>query len=90
MLGRRRTAALEERLTRLEVRAAFSEVLFSAIAGAALRAVPDDVRDQIFRDIRATVTCGAAGSELQAEFLEVEEHAAQIIDQIEGIARREF
>lgn len=86
MLGRRRAAALQERLNCLEARATVAETLFAAIA-VALRVAPDDVRNEIFRTLRASVSGGAPDSELETEVLEIEEHVAQIIDQIEAVAR---
>lgn len=86
MLGRRRAAALQERINRLEAQASVATVLFSALA-VSLRAAPDDVRNEIFRSLRASVSGGAPGSELEREVLEIEELVAQIIDEIEAVAR---
>ena len=87
MLGRRRAAALEEeKLARLEAMLSVAETLFAALA-LAIRSAPDDVRNEIFRTLRASVSGGAPGSELETEVLEIEELVAQIIDQIEAVAR---
>jgi hypothetical protein len=52
-----------------------------------LRAAPVEVRDQIIRELRASVTKHASGLELEPEVLQIEELTAQVIDAIEGYAR---
>jgi hypothetical protein len=84
---RRRYEALEERLNFLVGRASIVETLYSGIAGLALRAVPDDVRKQIIRDLRASIAGHAEGSDLEMEVLQIEEYATQIIDEIGAVAR---
>jgi hypothetical protein len=84
---RRQFARHFRTLDRLEARPTVVEVLFSAIAGLALRAAPVEVRDQIIRELRASVTNDASGLELEPEVLQIEELTAQVIDAIEGYAR---
>jgi hypothetical protein len=49
--------------------------------------VPDDVRKQIIRDLRASIAGHAEGSDLEMEVLQIEEYATQIIDEIGAVAR---
>lgn len=92
--GRRRIQALEARVEQLSARLVVTEVLYGAIAGLALRATSDPVRDTILRELRGSVAVSVAGSAVasddEALTLRTEEHAAQLLDQIEGFARREL
>jgi hypothetical protein len=94
MWGRKRHKDLETRLDRLAGKVVVIEVLYGAIAALILRATPDDLRDGIIRELRASITTSAKGfaipSDAETFALEIEEHAQQLLDQIEGLARREF
>jgi hypothetical protein len=82
--------ALEARVQRLAGQVAVSEALFGTIAALALRTLSDDVRDTTPRELRACITASVKGSkpsERETLTLQVEEHAAQLLDQIERLAR---
>jgi hypothetical protein len=69
------------------------ETLGGTVIGLMLRAVPDNLRDGVLRDLRKSITTrseGATSADVEAFQLEVEEFAQQFLDQIEGIARREL
>jgi hypothetical protein len=92
--GRRRIQALEARVEQLAARLVVTEVLYGAIAGLALRATSEPIRDTILRELRASVTVSVTGIAVppinESLTLQTEEHAAQLLDQIEGFARREL
>jgi hypothetical protein len=70
------------------------EILGGMIIGLMLRAIPDDLRDGILRELRKSITARAQGcataADAQTLQLEIEEFAQQFLDQIEGVARREL
>jgi hypothetical protein len=94
MWGRKRARALEARLDRLAGKVTVVEVLYGGVAALALRALPDDLRDRIIRELRASITASVQGygtpSDTETFKLQLEEHAQQLLDQLEGLARREF
>jgi len=94
MWGRKRHKDLETRLDRLAGKVVVIEVLYGTIAALILHATPDDLRDGIIRELRASITTSAKGfampSDAETFTLQIEEHAQQLLDQIEGLARRKF
>jgi len=62
-------------------------------ATVARQALPNDQRDQIFRDLRASVITSAESPSTPSEEsnqLFIEESVSQIIDEFEMVARREL
>jgi hypothetical protein len=78
---------------RLAGQVAVSEALFGTIAVLALRTLSDEVRDTL-RELRACITANVKGhakpSDAEMLTLQIEEHLAQLLDQIENLARRDF
>jgi hypothetical protein len=85
---------LQDRYDRLAVRQLVSEVIFATTVGFVLRSANDDLRAQLLEELRKSISVKAesfanpAKAELMA--LEMEEAAAQLLDQIERFARHEL
>jgi hypothetical protein len=93
MWGRQRQRELEAHLGRLAGKVAVIETIGGMVIGLMLRAVPDNSLDGILRNLRKSMTTrseGATSADVEAFQLEIEEFAQQLLDQIEGVARREF
>ncbi len=89
-----RFRALEARVDRLSARLVVTELLFGAIAGLALQSIDEPLRHTILRGIRASISVTASGLAIPTDddalMLQSEEHVAQLLDQIEGFARRKL
>jgi hypothetical protein len=81
----RRVDDLEKRLDRVAVRQVVSEVMLATAVGFVLRSLDESLLRQLMDELRKNVSA-AASSETVA--LELEERAAQLLDQIEHFARQ--
>jgi hypothetical protein len=74
---------LEARLDRVAVRQVVGEVLFSAVTAFVIRAVPEELRRQLFHELRdlAHASCSDDVVALQAE-----EHFDKLLDDIQRFA----
>jgi hypothetical protein len=84
MLRDKRIDELEERLDRVAIRQVVSEVMLATTVGFVLRSLDESLLRQLMGELRKNVSA-AASSETIA--LEMEERAAQLLDQIEHLAR---
>jgi hypothetical protein len=82
-----RITAIEERLNRVAIRQVVSEVMLATTVGFVLRSVGEDLRKQILAELRKSVSATGPSENVA---LEMEEQAAQLIDQIERLARIEI
>jgi hypothetical protein len=62
MWGRKRQRALEARLDRLAGKVVVIETLGGTVIGLMLRAVPDNLRDGVLRDLRKSITTRSEGA----------------------------
>jgi hypothetical protein len=79
-----RIEALEERLNRVAIRQCVNEVMLATTVGFVLRSVGEDLRKQVMNELRRSVSATASNETVA---LEMEERAAQLLDQIERFAR---
>lgn len=92
MWGRNRQSALEARVDRLAGKVVVIETMYGMITGLMLGAIPENLRDGVLRELRKSITAKAQGfdatSDAEVLRLQVEEFAQQLLDRIEGVARR--
>ena len=79
-----RIEALEHRLDRVAIRQCVSEVMLATTVGFVLRSVGEDLLRQLMNELRKSVSATATNETVA---LEMEERAAQLLDQIEHFAR---
>ena len=82
---------LDKRLHDAQARVMVVEVIYSTIAALILRSVNADLRDGIMRELRSSISVSTRGlikpSDAELMTLQIEEHAQQLLDQIERMAR---
>ncbi|WP_198164093.1 hypothetical protein [Bradyrhizobium jicamae] len=79
-----RVEELEHRLDRVAIRQCVSEVMLATAVAFVLRAVGEDLLSRLMNELRKNVSATASR---QTVALEMEERAAQLLDQIEYFAR---
>jgi hypothetical protein len=80
----KRTDELEARVDRVAIRQVVSEIMLATTVGFVLRSLDESLLRQLMDELRRSVSA-AASNEVIA--LEMEERAAQLLDQIEHLAR---
>jgi hypothetical protein len=80
-----RVEELEHRLDRVADRQVSSEVLFGMATAFVVSSIPENLRRQLFHELR---NCTHASGSDETIALECEERFDQLLDQIEHMARR--
>ncbi|MCK1753809.1 hypothetical protein IVA78_00860 [Bradyrhizobium sp. 137] len=82
--------SLEDRLDRVAIRQMVGEVMLATSLSMLLRSVPDALRRELMRELRANLHVDASAPDAgQAErlVLETEERFDRLLDQIEHLSR---
>ncbi|MCK1679543.1 hypothetical protein IVA87_08725 [Bradyrhizobium sp. 147] len=82
--------SLEDRLDRVAIRQLVGEVMLSTSLGLVLRSVPDALRRELMRELRANVHVDASApdsGDVERLVLETEERFERLLDQIEHLSR---